>query len=95
MENNNDNWLVMGIMDKKMGRFDRPFCVKHAIEATRSLQQHLKKGESMISQYPSDYALYLLGTFDPVSGEISSGRPEHILEVSSLSPLTGEGVKNG
>jgi len=80
----NNAWLIMALMDKKVGRYEKPFPVSHVTEATRALQQALKQGTTNVALYPEDYALYLVAEFNSVSGEVLSATPQHILEVVSL-----------
>lgn len=78
--------ICVAIMDKKMGRFERPFFVTHSHEAVRAIQQHINKGSEVgFVQYPEDFAVYILGHVDTVSGEFEDGsRPEFLVEVSAL-----------
>lgn len=81
---------MYAIMDKKTGSFERPFFVKHVAEATRSVQQALKQNhDSFLSQYPEDYSLWLVGSFDPSNGGImppNNLAPQWTIEVASLMP---------
>lgn len=80
---------MYAIMDKKSGSFERPFFVKHVAEATRSVQQALKQSESFLSQYPEDYSLWLVGSFDQSNGGIMPPKdlaPQWTIEVASLVP---------
>lgn len=82
-------WKCFAIMDKKIGAFERPFFAKHVAEVTRSMESVISQGEMNWAKHPGDFALYLIGVFDDVSGEFSSIRPEHLLEVSNLVPQRG------
>lgn len=90
---------MYSIYDKKTQSFTPPQFYKHVAEATRSVQMSLetKDGQnSLLSRYPGDYALYLIGTFDPKTGGImppETINPQHTLEIQALLPAKEGGIK--
>lgn len=84
---NND---IFAIRDLKIGAYKAPFTARNAGDATRMLQQAIKQGNSQLSEYPSDFELYFMGTFNDVSGQLDSVKPEFICSALSLvGPLPG------
>ncbi len=52
------------IYDKKMGTHIPPMFVDNIVQIQRDLQNLLKNPESKFAQFPSDYEIYYLGTYD-------------------------------
>lgn len=81
---------MYSIYDKKSQSFSQPMFYKHVAEATRSVQMTLETKEANhLNRFPGDYALYLIGTFDPATGGIMPPEtitPQHTLEVQALMP---------
>lgn len=63
---------VYAIKDSKAGTFSNPFYSINRGTAERSFFQAGKDPQTTISQYPEDFALYELGTFDDQSGEFNT-----------------------
>lgn len=63
---------VFSILDTKAGTYNPPFYQKNVGEATRTFSKICSDRESLISQYPEDFVLCLVGDFDDESGIISS-----------------------
>lgn len=78
--------IIVSIFDKKAGLFAPLNCVEREIDIMRSLQQVLNEpnSSSTIAQFPEDFVLYRMGTFDKESGVIISFDPEVICEISNL-----------
>lgn len=80
---------VYSVYDKKSSSYLQPFIRKHLADATRALSMALEEKGSPISKWPADFALYLLGHWDPSTGCItptSHGGPQLVIEVSALVP---------
>lgn len=78
---------MYSIFDKKGLIYGQPFYCRHVAEATRSVQIGIQDGKAMFARFPADYALYLVGTFDPDSGSVTpthQGGPQFCIEVASL-----------
>lgn len=78
---------MYSIFDKKGLIYSNPFYCRHISEATRSVQIGLEDGKAMFARFPADFALYLVGTFDPESGSVmptAQGGPQFALEVAAL-----------
>ena len=62
---------VYSIKDSKAGTFSNPYYSINDSTAIRSFEQAAADPSTTISQFPTDYSLYKLGTFDDSSGTIS------------------------
>lgn len=59
------------IYDSKAGYYNRPFLVRTKGEALRLFQQAANDTTTSLGQYPEDYILFEIGTFDDLSGIIA------------------------
>lgn len=67
------------VRDSKAEIYNQPFFQKSHGEAERTLLSLVKDGKSMISQYPDDYDLYFIGTYDDQTGVFSPlNTPQHM-----------------
>lgn len=66
---------VYSIHDKGVSSFAPPFYARARGEALRSFMQACNDERHTIHNYPLDYTLCYMGTFDDVSGLFTS--PEH------------------
>jgi len=73
------------IFDKKVGRFNQPFFVKHAEEVNRGLIELMRRGESGPAKYAGDFAVYKISTFDDIEGKFLSQKPEHYTECAAFA----------
>jgi len=81
-------WLCFVIFDKKTAGYERPFFAKHVAEVTRQIDQMIQQGEAGFAKYPEDFALYMVGEFDSVSGSmVCSDVPVHIIELAALKKV--------
>lgn len=86
---------LYSLFDKKTSAYERPFLVSYVQEAIQGVQQALDEGKAFFARYPADYALYLVGHFDPTTGQMmppSQSGPQFVIEVASLSrkPVNNE-----
>lgn len=72
------------IRDDKSQVYNRPFFNATHGEAERTLHSLVNDEKSMISQYPSDFSLYYVGTYDDNTGRFEPCDPQHIAHASSL-----------
>ena len=81
-------YFVYTIYDKKVNSYSPPFFVVHPQQAIRSLTQTVNDSESQIKQFPEDFALYSLGTYDDATGLFTQNTtPQFICEANSLITL--------
>jgi len=72
-------YKVYSIRDQKVQIFNQPFMAHTHGEAERNFQRLVKDDKSMLNQFPEDYDLYYLGTYDDHTGIHSSlDTPQHI-----------------
>lgn len=77
--------LHYALLDIKSGEFEPPFRAINDVDAQRGILLGIRSGKPMFAQFPEDYALYFVGHFDTVEGTlVSSGKPRHVVNVSSL-----------
>lgn len=70
--------VMMAVFDTVAGVYDRPFAVPAVPVGVRSFQNALKDPQAAISKNPTDYALYEIGQYDDVSGELISKPPQMV-----------------
>lgn len=76
---------VFAIRDSKAEVYGQPFFQKTHGEAERSFTQLAKDPKSTISQFPEDFDLYFVGTYDDINGVIQSlDTPQHVLKAAAI-----------
>lgn len=61
---------VFSIRDSKAEVFNSPFFLPTRAMAIRTFAAETSNSESMISKYPSDFALYEIGSYDDQQGRL-------------------------
>lgn len=84
--------LVYAVRDKKMGEYGPPVAVNHEIEAERWFEG-LVNGDGVVGRFPGDFALYLIGEYDPVSGAMIPKAP--VFHIDGASLVRYEEVRDG
>lgn len=66
--------LVFSIYDEKAEAYNLPFILPQVALAIRTFAGHLQNPApgNTLAQFPSDFALYHLGTFDDRTGKLES-----------------------
>lgn len=73
------------IKDQKAQVYNTPFFQKSPGEAERSLKSLTNDNQSLISKYPEDFDLYLIGEYDDQTGMMTSlDTPQHIVKAINL-----------
>jgi len=77
--------LMFVIRDNKASSFSpRPFFEKNRVDAIRGLTAAVNYHDGQIKDFPSDFDMYQLGSFDPQTGKVKlSEQPEFIIGASS------------
>lgn len=71
---------VCSIFDKAVGAYMQPFFTRSKGEAVRSLTQALGDPKSPFAAVPTDYTLFVLGTWDDSKGELKGlPSPEKVI----------------
>ena len=84
---------VYAVRDVKADAYGNLICVSTAGLATRAFADACADSRSPMAQYPEDYSLYELGTFDPSSGQILGHRLPSLV-VSAVSIIDALKVKS-
>lgn len=74
------------IYDKKMGTFQESVFISENVKtAIRSVELTAKNERLLISEYPDDFDLYMIGDYDQDTGRILQGEsPQFIINVGQL-----------
>ncbi|WNK13996.1 MAG: nonstructural protein [Microvirus sp.] len=73
------------IYDKKAQVFNAPFSCQNHVMAMRSVAHQAHDQNSMLSEYPTDYDLMAVGTWDDEQGcFVNVEKPEFIANVKQL-----------
>jgi len=71
---------IYSIKDVKTGSYSNPFFENHDEIAKRAFGLNVNRGEgSLITEYPEDYALVRLGTFDETTGKFDILKDEYFI----------------
>lgn len=83
---------IVAVSDKK-STFLQPVCTGSLGEAERGFGDEVNNPQSLMSKHPGDYALYLIGTFDPESGVIvPEPKPKFLAEAMNYAKLKNQEV---
>lgn len=76
---------MFSIRDSKAETFHQPWFAKNQAEAERNFTQLARDEKSTISQFPEDYDLYYIGTYDDERGVADPvDTPQHIAKAIAL-----------
>ena len=76
---------IFSIRDSKGEVFNQPFFQKTHGEAERNFSQLVNDSKTTVSQFPEDFDLYFLGTYDDQLGTVKSlTTPQHVLKAVSV-----------
>ena len=78
---------MYSVKDSVADCFLMPFQALTDAEAFRMVRTAATDPNSNLSQFPNDYSLFYIGTFDDCTGVIDSSVPSLLVHVSSL--ITG------
>lgn len=85
---------LYSLYDKKTNYFNPPVCCHNEKEACRTFAMVVQGKASIFNQYPSDFDLYELGTFDDHSAKLESHEtPKYVKNVSEL--IAGRNPRKG
>jgi len=72
---------VFTVRDQKAEIFNTPWFAKTHGEAERNFQQLAKDPKSTVNQFPDDFDLYYLGTYDDQTGLVNPvDTPQHMIK---------------
>ena len=72
------------LFDKKAVVFSSPFASANDVFATRAVTLIANDLSHSVGQFPADYGLFKIGTFDDADGSFNAHAPQFITEVISL-----------
>lgn len=78
---------VFSVLDSKIGAFGVPFVAVSGPAAQRLLSVTVRDGESLLSRFPEDYALYEIGNFDDQTGELCPCVPVSVCSCVQLKEV--------
>jgi len=67
------NQQLYSVYDSKVQSFSPPFIQRNNADATRNFAQAAAEPNSQLAQFPSDFSLYFIGTFDSETGILHKG----------------------
>ena len=87
------------VYDRKSKAFFSPFTSENDDTAKRMLASSVNSSGTMISQYPEDYDLFMIGSFSETTGCVTGVTPaEFVCRLDSLrvsAPVVSAEVTNG
>lgn len=81
---------LFSIQDMKAESFNRPFHSVTRATAMREVSTGLQQDEAM-QVNAADFALYEIGSFDPITGRLTAQDPYHVCDVRELVANHTEG----
>lgn len=77
---------MYALFDSRNDSFMPPFTASHQGEAIRGVVLGLRSGKPLFAQFPKEFSLYQVGSFESSSGElIALVPPKHIANVQALA----------
>lgn len=75
---------IYAIKDVKVSCFLTPFFSQNDVTAQRAVYQALLQGESQLNLFSADYELNVIGSFNPLTGEVTAEQPQFIISCYTL-----------
>lgn len=73
------NFFVCAVFDSAVEAYGQPIFVRARGEAMRSFIDEVRRSDSMFAKHPSDYSLYLIGSFDDATASLVACTPERLV----------------
>jgi len=73
---------IYSVRDKRANEYGQPMAMPTDAHAVRSFTQEVNRTDTanMLNQYPEDFAIYHVGTFDSETGCITENGPQLLME---------------
>lgn len=71
--------VVSAVRDQKVSAFGPPMFTRTKAEAVRMFLDACADGGSLLSKHPTDFQLYMIGSFDDQTGVLESANPLELL----------------
>lgn len=75
---------IVAIYDRKTEAFGQPFFVRHSGEAIRAMQDEVNNKDSTLAKHPTDFELYVIGTFNDVTGDLKQIEHRKLAQAEEL-----------
>lgn len=76
---------VFCVFDSKAVSYGMPFFTQNRGSAMRGIKAQIKQDtQSMLSQYPEDFSLHDMGTYDDETGQFHTTPPVFVIDVKDL-----------
>ncbi|QCQ84585.1 nonstructural protein [Blackfly microvirus SF02] len=75
---------MCSVFDSKVGAYTPPFCVKTQGEAIRSFTDACSDDKLPFAKHPGDYRLFLLASFDDISGVVTPCNPVPLIGADEI-----------
>jgi len=76
---------IFTIRDSKGEVYNQPFFQKTHGEAERNFHQLVNDNKSTVSQFPEDFDLYFIGTYNDQTGLLSpNDTPQHVIKAVQI-----------
>lgn len=87
---------LYSLKDAKLGKFGMPFVAPNDEIAKRMLDSTIKAGDTTVAEYPEDFQLFLLGSYNDDTGELTS-ELKFIANATEFSKkgVNYNGIQNG
>lgn len=83
-------YLIMTIKDRAVEAYQPIACTRAEGEAIRGFQDAINNPQNgILYNHPDDYDLYLLGTFDDETGEITAHAPQKLADGKQMKITQG------
>jgi len=79
---------LFSIRDQKGEIYNTPFFQKTHGEAERNFSQLVNDSKSTVSQFPEDFDLYFIGSYDDQTGKLNSlDTPQHVVKAITIKKV--------
>lgn len=87
------NYKVFSIHDNRTNEWAPPFFQSSNVHAIRSFTQAVRNPDpnNMLSNYPNDFDLYFIGTWDSESGILTTAIHEKVANAQAVLPKENTG----
>lgn len=75
---------IYSLRDNSAGYFGLPIYARNDEEMVRQLKFEIQKSKSLVSDFPSDFDLYCIGTFDDASATVSQLDNRLVVHMSAI-----------
>lgn len=81
---------LYSVYDLKSQTYSQPFPAKNHADALRGFSVEVNNQKSQINQFPEDFCLYYLGTYDENFGKLEAVMPTLLGNATQYKKILGE-----